>query len=174
MLKNFGTISISFFISNLLVSHIFAGIIILGLIFIFISFVSLKLASIFSIILNLLLQLLISISEICSNIPLSKIYFIIPSDFFIFSYYLIAFNFIYFKNLSRLRKNRIKKKIIQNKQKIIALFLIVILILSFIKIIPKNLRIYFIDVGQRRWFINNYTTRKKYFNRWWQWGNGRF
>ena len=164
MLKNFGTISLTFFISNLFVSYIFAIIIILGLIIILISLINLEIANLISIILNLFLKILIFISDVCAKIPLSKIYFLIPNIKELLIYYLIIFLILFYKNLSEIRKKKIKNTIIKNKQKIIAINLIIILIFPFIKINPKNLKIYFIDVGQGDSCLIQTPRRKKYFN----------
>ena len=48
------------------------------------------------------------------------------------------------KNLVSLCKYRYR----QNKKKVISILLIIVIIFTVFKFIPKNLRIYFIDVGQ--------------------------
>ena len=96
-----------------------------------------------------MLKLLIFISKFSSQIPFSQKYIIIPSILFFIIYYLILGYFIRFKNLSELRKRRIINIIKSLKSKIISICLILVLIFSVIKIIPKDLKIYFIDVGQR-------------------------
>ena len=78
MLMNFGTISFSFFISNLLVNYIFAITIILGLFWIIISLLSIKISYSLSFILNIFLKAMIMISEIGANLPFSKLYVAIP------------------------------------------------------------------------------------------------
>lgn len=95
----------------------------------------------------------------CSNLPFSRVYSIIPNIFYIISYYLILLCFVHIKNISKLRKNKLKRKIINSKQKVIASIIAIVLIASCIKIIPQDLKIYFIDVGQRRCFTNNNTKR---------------
>ena len=42
----------------------------------------------------------------------------------------------------------LKYRIFQNKRKVISVVLIIVLCLGSLRFIPKNLRIYFIDVGQ--------------------------
>ncbi len=44
--------------------------------------------------------------------------------------------------------NLFKFRINENRNKVISFFLSIIIVFSFINIVPKNLRIYFIDVGQ--------------------------
>ena len=44
--------------------------------------------------------------------------------------------------------NLFRYKIRENKKKIISIILSACLVISIIKIVPKNLKIYFIDVGQ--------------------------
>ena len=149
MLKNFGTVSFTFFISNLLVSPLLGIIIVLGILFCFISLFSNVLSNSICFILNPMLKLLIFISKFSSQIPFSQKYIIIPSILFFIIYYLILGYFIRFKSLSKLRKRRIINIIKDLKSKIISICLILVLIISVIKIIPKDLKIYFIDVGQR-------------------------
>lgn len=148
MLMNFGTISFSFFISNLLVNYIFAITIILGLFWIIISLLSIKISYSLSFILNIFLKAMIMISEIGANLPFSKLYVAIPKSYVIFLYYVFLMIFVYFKNISILRKKRIINFFLKNKVKSISIIIIFILIISIFRIIPGNLKIYFIDVGQ--------------------------
>ena len=147
ILKNFGTISISFIISNLLASPLLGIIIILGFIFIL---APLNIANFVANILNLILNLLIYISKLSSNLPLAHIYMKIPSNYILILYYIMFALVVFFLNISKIRRIRIIKKIILNKYKIISIALIISIIFISELVIPKNLKIYFIDVGQRR------------------------
>ena len=48
------------------------------------------------------------------------------------------------RNLVSLLKYRIN----QNKRRVISVILVILVVWSFIKFIPKNLKIFFLDVGQ--------------------------
>lgn len=111
--------------------------------------------------LSSIVQLLISLVKFNGNIPLAKIIVVTPSGLEIAIYYIIlfiifCFRYIYVsKKVNIVFKRRIKNLInllkfryIQYKNKFISIFLIIIIIFSIIRIIPKNLKIYFIDVGQ--------------------------
>jgi len=149
---HYNTISLTFFISNILAGPILGIIIILGFITIFISFISIKISKIISIILGLFLKLLILIANFSSNLPFSKIYVKTPSIFFIITYYIILALILY--KFKRKNKRRIEKSILNKlndrniKRKTVALIVVFILIFQVIKIFPSDLKIYFIDVGQ--------------------------
>lgn len=158
---HYNTISLTFFISNILAGPILGVIIILGFITIFISFISIELSKIISVILEIFLKLLILIANFSSNLPFSKIYVKTPSIFFIIVYYIILAIAIYRircrgrARLCPIRKGRRFEKILLNKlknkklqKKLIAVILIFVLVFQIINVIPSDLKIYFIDVGQ--------------------------
>ena len=92
---------------------------------------------------NILIEILLNITKAISKIPFSKIYIKTPFIYQIFLYYLFIILFRYFIN------KKYFQKIIKYKNKIISVFLIIILIPNVIDIFPKgDLKIYFIDVGQ--------------------------
>lgn len=91
ILYNYKTISLTFFITNILTSFIISLIIIFGFILIIISFPLLKVAKIFGGIYKILLKLFLSIIEITSKIPFSKIYLKTPFIYEIILYYFFVF-----------------------------------------------------------------------------------
>ena len=113
-------------------------------------------------ILSLSLKILIFLSCLGSKIPLNKVYVITPSVFFIIFYYLVSFLYIFFikvkseknPNMFQMRVRNIcsliKYRLKQNKKKFISIITIIGLIFIVVIIFPKDLRIYFVDVGQRR------------------------
>ena len=153
---HFNCIPIFSFIFSVLASFIIGPIIIMGLISLIFNFGFLE------IILSLSLKILIFISELGSKTVLNKAYLITPSISTIIFYYFFSFLTLFFikvksekkpnmfqmriRNLLSLAKYRIN----QNKNKVISIILTVSLISTFITIIPKKLRIYFVDIGQRR------------------------
>lgn len=156
---HYNTISLTFFISNILAGPILGLIIILGFITIFISFISVQISKITAIILSIFIQLLIQIANFSSSLPFSKICVKTPNIFTIILYYTILTITIYIIRCracqSLNRKGRRFEKILLNKlknkklqKKLIAITLIIIFIFQIIKIIPSTLKIYFIDVGQ--------------------------
>ena len=144
MLYNFNTISLTFFISNLLAGPIIGIIIILGFSIIIISLIFFPIANIFSKILNLLIILFLNTAKACANLPLSKIFIITPTLKFIFLYYCLLV-FIIIKERAQIRIN------IKLRNKVIAILIILVIINPikyFSNIKQSNLKIYFVDVGQ--------------------------
>ena len=144
MLYNFNTISLTFFISNLLAGPIIGIIIILGFSIIIISLIFFPIANIFSKILNLLIILFLNTAKACANLPLSKIFIITPTLKYIFLYYCLLV-FIIIKERAQIRIN------IKLRNKVIAILIILVIINPikyFSNIKQSNLKIYFVDVGQ--------------------------
>ena len=150
---------------SILASFIIAPIIVLGLICVVFDNISLQ------ILLSYSLKILIFISKLGSKIPLNNIYIITPNIMFIIMYYVLVFLSFYViyikleKNLNTFQfriKNiisLIKYKFNQNKTKIISTVLVIFIISFLYYGIPKNLKIYFVDVGQRRLYF--YCNSKK-------------
>ena len=159
MALNFNTISLTFFISNIIASPLLGVIMILGIITVFTSFISYTMAKMLAIVLNLILEILIYISNFCSKIPFSKILIKTPyviSIIFIYLLILIS-NYIVttysFKKLSRLFQKKFLKIVsIKKCYKFLKIFCVIAIILimfySINTLIQSNLKIYFIDVGQ--------------------------
>lgn len=157
MAYRFNTVSLTFFISNLCAGPILGVIIILGFITIFVSLISFELAKLLSIVLNVFLELLILIAKFVSNIPVSSI--IIKTPYLIsiiLTYVLILishylFSIYNFKNHLYKIQIEIAKRITSKKliKIIVEVLTLVILINTIIGIFtPKNMKLYFIDVGQ--------------------------
>ncbi len=125
MMIHYNTISFTFLISNILASPILGIIIILGFIIVLISFVINPI--IIKNILEIFLNILITIAEFSSKLPLSKIYVVTPNMVQIIAYYLAVF---------------------KRRKKYIIIFLIITIIMPKIHIFAGNLKINFIDVGQ--------------------------
>lgn len=140
MMIKFNTISFTFFISNILVEFLIGIIVICGYVVIIISFISKNIAKCGFVIYNLILKLFLFIVEVCSKLPLSKIYIVTPNLILVILYYVIILGL----RFSIIKLDYIKK----NSKKIIAILLIVILVFNVLKIIPGTLKIHFIDVGQ--------------------------
>ena len=154
VLINFHKISITSLLISVITSLIIGPIVILGILL-----VCLK-SRVIALVLSKLVSILIFISEIGSKLPLNQIYFITPNLVQIIFYYSLVFIVnsvikIYINKRPSLTQKRIKNlisllkfKIITNKKKIISIILSIGIIFTILKIVPKNLKIYFIDVGQ--------------------------
>ena len=164
IMYNFNTLSLTFFISNILVSPIMGLIVLLGFIQIFLSIISTNLAYLLSLFLNPLLEVFIFIAEFTSKLPLSKILIPTPNIILIIVYYVIVF-FWYITRIYHLKSYEQSDDIyfnvnteIEHKKcisyskikfrRIIVGLIILILVFNLLNILPKDLRIYFIDVGQ--------------------------
>lgn len=144
MMYHFNTVSLTFFISNLSASPILGISLILGMIFILSLFI-LPLAKLISVFLQPILQMLIGIAEISSELPFSQILVPTPKIWQIILYYvlLIFISFSPYKHFKR-------SEFLHQYQKVIVSLLLFFIILPYIlPIIPTNqLVISFIDVGQ--------------------------
>ncbi len=157
MIKNFNTISFTFLISNLIAMLLLGISIIGGYLLTLISFIWIWGAQKIGVIFNLILKILILIANFCANLKLSNIYVITPNTITIIIYYIVIFTGIYILNILKSKQgHRIRpyiRKYLQkiNYKKIIITILTIIIIIE----IPYTnyngkLKIYFIDVGQRR------------------------
>ena len=156
MIYHFNLFGVYFLISNLLVSVMIGPIIIFSTIFIVFSFIFNPISKVICIVLKLLIQMLIIISNL-AELPFSKLYLSTHKIWMILLYYIliITFNFSYclytspkLNNTQVRVRNLIalaKYKIFLNKKKsIIKIFIIILLFLLF-QFIPKNLEINFVD-----------------------------
>ena len=159
ILVNMNTFNPYFLISNLILSIIICPIVIIGFIFIIIVLINPQIANLFSFIVNWGIRILILISNI-GKIEFSKIYIPTPNLFSIISYYFILGITLYISkvylaknpNTTQIRVRNLiaigKMKIRKNKREIKQITSGIILIIIIFNIIPKKLKIYFIDVGQ--------------------------
>ena len=154
---NFNTISLTFFISNILASPLLGIIIIFGFISIFISSILNPISKILFLILHIFLELLILVSKVTEKIPGSSILVKTSNILFAIVYYILILFFNYFFVIKQNPTRRFHKKIIKiitiknikNAFKAIAVvFLIMLLLTRIVGIINPTLKIYFIDVGQ--------------------------
>lgn len=154
----FNEIALTSLIIGILISFIIGPFIILYFIFIIsISFIE---VDFFIKLIEISINVIIKITEIGSKIYLKSIYVITPYIFEIIVYYTVIlicnylFNIYYTKELSFTKRrikninSLIKYKFNQYKKSFISVILIISLIFVFIIKIPKDLKIYFIDVGQ--------------------------
>jgi len=162
MAKMFNTISLSFFITNFFVSIVIGPIIILGFLFIISNFLfsQFLLKSIIKCILEKILEFLIFIAKMGNFLPYNKFYITTPEIYEIAIYYIVIFALnILYRILNKRKisafekrlinwKNLLKHLIRKNHRRVICFALCMVIMIVSIKIMPKDLKIYFIDVGQ--------------------------
>ncbi len=156
----FNKVGILFIFINILVTLIVGPIVILGFIQIIISLICIKLGKIVSFILNPLIHILNLIVNAGDNISFNKSYFTTPDTYKIVIYYISILFLNYILKIYFLRKLNytqirikniiqvIKYKIRLNKgilKKYVIVFIFIVIIFN---IIPKELEVHFIDVGQ--------------------------
>ena len=166
MARLFNTTSLSFFITNFFVSIIIGPIIIIGFLFIISNYLFLQIFSLLIIktvikfILEKLLEILIFISNLGNILPFSKVYIATPKIWGIVIYYIFMIILNVFYRISLKRKitvfqkriinwkNLLKHLLRKNKKTVISAVLALGVIIFIVNLIPKDLKIYFIDVGQ--------------------------
>ena len=113
-------------------------------------------------ILSINTKILLKLANFGSNIPLNKFYITTPNIIRILIYYTVVFVIMFVfliykpkrnhnKNFNQRIRNLIsllKYRYNQNKNKVISIIIVIVFAFSIIKITPKKLKIYFIDVGQ--------------------------
>ena len=156
---NLNTFNPYFFISNLLLSIVIGPIIIIGFLFIIVILINYQITKLFIEPIKIGIKILIYISKI-GKLPFSKIYIRTLSLFSIFIYYfIIVILLVTYKiystkkpNMTQIRAKNlialIKFKIKNNIKKVKTLIIIICVVIIVISFIPRNLKIYFIDVGQ--------------------------
>jgi len=106
IMSMFNTISLTFFISNLLASPIMGVVTILGFITIFISFLSISISKVLAFPLNSMIKFLIFISDFFGSMKISKIYVTTIPMVFIVIYYICVYAINYYICRGRSRPTR--------------------------------------------------------------------
>lgn len=150
----FSTISFTFWVSNILAGPVMEIVTIFGFIVYFISIIFPILAQFLGIALNLLLTVLLKIAEISSKIPGASIYIKTPNIYMCVIYYLLIYILFNAKTIKQfIRKKAIFRLCIikakkQRKKILVVTIIFTILLNSIIYVTDKNIKIYFVDVGQ--------------------------
>ncbi len=159
LLYNFNIVGIYFLITNLLVSMIIGTTVIIGFSSTIIAFIFKPLAKIIAFFLNFAIDILQLISKL-SELPFAKIYFATPSILAIILYFVTLAIMYFLYPIYHLRKltqtqKRVKNiislfhyKFNQKRSKYIMCIIIVFSVCVCISILPKDLKVYFVDVGQ--------------------------
>lgn len=134
ILYNYNTISLTFFISNIFVSVLSGPVLILGYLSIFFNK--------FSILIfleEILVKIIIIISNFVSSLKFSKIYMFTPNIILIFVYYIFLYLIIKRRDIVKKYKKPIFK---------ILIFILIIYFLGNIIFYDKEFSIHMLDVGQ--------------------------
>lgn len=139
---NFNIFSLTFLLSNILISPILGIIFLVGYITVFSSVISIKIAMPFAIFLNFLIKIFNYIAEFLSNIEITRVLVTTPNIITVIIYYIAVIYVFYFRT-----------KVIVNinykvRKKIITITTLIIILVQVIPIDNHNLKIFFIDVGQ--------------------------
>lgn len=163
ILKMFNTLSLTFFISNLLASPIMGFVTILGFITVFTWFISIQIAEILAIPVNIMIKFLIFIAKFFGSMKISKIYVATIPMIYIVIYYICVYTinyFLYIKNnsvgagvLDSPFLQRITKKLMnilkKNYKKIIICLILILMSINIFLKIKREFVVHFIDVSQR-------------------------
>ena len=143
MMFHFNTVSLTFYFSNVLAGPILGAVVIIGFIMFFVSLILNSLAIPIAFILNIMLKFIIKIAELTASLPISKILITTPSIWFIIIWYSTIIILYY--------KEKAKKFYLKNKKNLkiaVTCILIIVLTSNLVIKLNKDLKIYFIDVGQ--------------------------
>lgn len=157
----FNCFSLTFFISNFIITIFIGYILAIGYISIFISFIFFPISKFLSYLEKTMIYIILKTANIVGRIPLSRIFVITPSFYLIMLYYVILFGFIIYFRIHKVHMLKIflckrldylkllKSKIYNNKLLKKAVIISIILSLtSQVYKIDFNLKIHFVDVGQ--------------------------
>ena len=143
MMFHFNTVSLTFYFSNVLAGPILGAVVIIGFIMFFVSLILNSLAIPIAFILNIMLKFIIKIAELTASLPISKILITTPSIWLIIIWYSTIIILYY--------KEKAKKFYLKNKKNLkiaVTCILIIVLTSNLVIKLKKDLKIYFIDVGQ--------------------------
>lgn len=147
IINSFNNVSFTFFISNLLASPLLFLILNLGIVGILLSYLYLPVSCLIGKVIDILLQFLVKISKICAILPFSNNIATRIDLYSIIIYYILITYVVYLIKINRLHIiiHFIKKYIL----KLLSVFLIIAIIIKLYNNSGiKELKIYFIDVGQ--------------------------
>lgn len=159
ILYNLNTFSPYFLISNLILSIFIGPIVITGFLFIIVILINIQVANSFREIIKIGIQILIIISKI-GSLPKAKIYVATPNLFLIMIYYFLSIIILFIYNIYTCKKSNktyirvkniialIKLKLRKHRTKLKKIVLLLTFVFIILKYVPKNLNVYFIDVGQ--------------------------
>lgn len=101
------------------------------------------------------MQIIFKIAEICSKLPFSKIYLPTPDFWMLILYYFVIVGMVILFQKKKMRflrfilSDEMQRSFQKHWKKIVTLAILSVLLLNGIKMIPRDLKVYFVDVGQR-------------------------
>lgn len=116
-----------------------------------------------------LIVIIFKIAEICSKLPFSKIYLATPDFWMVIVYYIVISVIVYLFNINKIKflkfilGNGISEVFSKNARKIVSSIIIIVFIFGVTNFVSRDLRIYFVDVGQRRLYCYQKSNGKKYY-----------
>jgi len=162
IMRMFNTISLTFFISNLIVSPLMGCVTILGFCVVFVSFISFSISKVLAFPLDMLIKFLIFIANFFGSMKISKIYVVTIPLISIVIYYICVYLINYFINVKcngvgatcglPLLGSLAKKLLYLLKiyyKKILIYFILILIIFNIYSNLTRKFRIHFIDVAQR-------------------------
>lgn len=134
----YNTVSFVFLVSNILVAPLLGVMCFVGYLTVFVSLISLKLARLLGIVLNIIMKIFSHIAHISGSMEILKFTVRTPSIVMIIVYYLLIFYvFFYYR--------KCHKKILL---KLVSAITVIVLLFNVLYNNQSKLKIYFIDVGQ--------------------------
>lgn len=168
MIYCFNTVSLTFFISNLMIYFLIGPILAIGYISVISGMFFTPIGNFLAIFEEFLVAILFKIAEICSKLPFSKILLPTPDFWVVILYYVVITGFVYLfqqKKITFLRfilGNGMSNFLKKHWKKVVASVGIIALLMQSMAFIPHDLKIYFVDVGQRRLRSYQKSHGKKY------------
>lgn len=156
MIYCFNTISFTFFVSNLLIYFLVGPLLALGYMSLILGVFLPAIGKFLTIFEQFLILILFKIAEFCSILPFSKIQVATPDFWEIVLYYVVIVGMLClfqrrkFQCLRFALGNGFRKFFVKNGKKAVIAMTVFLTCFQLIRFIPKNLRIYFVDVDQRR------------------------
>ncbi len=155
MIYCFNTISLTFFVSNLLIYFLVGPMLGLGYISLIVGMFFLPIGKVIAILEDFFVMILFKIAEFCSRLPFSKIYLATPDFWMIILYYVVVTSLVWLFSKKKIRflrfilSNEIAEISQKYWRKILACITLILILFGTLKSIPQDLKIYFVDVGQR-------------------------
>ena len=149
IIYNYNSMSLIFVLSNLIILPILIICVILSLIILITEFISVNLNILIYKLFSLFVNKIVLISNWLSSISIFNVLIVTPSIVSLICFYIAIILWIYFEKnkwVTNIILSHIKQFI--NIKKIVITFVIIIFSFSIYTIKEKNLRIYFVDVGQ--------------------------
>lgn len=149
MVYCFNTISLTFFISNLMIYFLVGPILAIGYISMIIGLLFPQIGAIFAIVEEFLVAIIFKVAEICSQLPFSKMYLATPDFWMIILYYVAISAVIFlfhqkkFQFLRFILSNRTSQILKKHGKKLIALVMVLIFRYDYFFKFSQHSLIYF-------------------------------